>query len=88
MADDVTVIFGAQISGLLAGVEEAKASIEGLRLLERAEIAAMLRQIQSDISKQEGKPDTARAMVAALMEQAFDLPVAGAQARARLRVVD
>jgi len=31
MADDVQVTFGASIAGLVAGVEEAKAQIEGLR---------------------------------------------------------
>jgi hypothetical protein len=31
MADDVTVVFGASIAGLVAGVAEAKEAIEGLR---------------------------------------------------------
>src|SRR5208282_112347 len=72
---------GGDAGGVLRGQLERKG------LLDRAGIVDTLRQVKDQVEAQEGAA-TQRSAVAELMLQALDMPVAGAQARARLRLVD
>jgi hypothetical protein len=62
-------------------------ALEKKGLLDRSEIVDALTQVRDQSLAQEGRR-TARTAVAEVMLQAFSLPVAGDQARARLRLVD
>jgi hypothetical protein len=62
-------------------------ALEKKGLLDRAEIVDALTQVKEQSLAQEGRR-TARTAVAEVMLQAFAMPVAGNQARARLRLVD
>lgn len=62
-------------------------ALERRGLLQRAEIVEMLDHVQHQAAEQEGR-STARTVVAVLMRDAFNLPVAGEQARASFRLLD
>jgi hypothetical protein len=81
------VDLGAFAGGMLDVLFAFSLALERKGLLTRAEIADTLRQVKSQVEAQEGA-GTKRAAVAELMLQAFDMPVAGDQARARLEVVE
>jgi hypothetical protein len=81
------VDLGAFASGMLDVLFAFSLALERKGLLDRAEIVEILRQVTAQVEAQEGTP-TKRGAVAELMLQAFDMPVAGEQARARLRLVD
>ena len=81
------VDLGAFASGMLDVVFAFSVVLERKGLLSRSEIADTLRQVKAQVEAQEGV-GTKRAAVAELMLQAFDMPVAGDQARARLQVVE
>jgi hypothetical protein len=78
---------GNFVLGCLDVVFAFSLALERRGLLQRAEIVEMLEQVQSQAAAQPGGPTT-RTEVARLIREAFDMPVAGAQARARLRLVD
>jgi hypothetical protein len=78
----------AFLSGFLDVLFAFSIVLERRGVLTRQEIADALGEVQEQIEEQEGQPDPVRAKVAQLMRQAFDLPFAGDQARARLRLVD
>jgi hypothetical protein len=73
---------GAVVSGIFDVIFAFTIALERKRVLERGEIVDVLKQVAA----QEAAP-TARAALADLMLKAFDTPVAGDQARARLRLV-
>jgi hypothetical protein len=77
---------GALISGLLDVVFAFSLALEQKGLLDRSGIVATLARVQQQLQAQEG-PTSRRSAVAELMLQAFRLPVAGEQARARFRVI-
>jgi hypothetical protein len=62
-------------------------ALERKGLLARSEIVDTLTAVKAQVAAQEG-PASKRGAVAELMLQAFRLPVAGEQVRARFRVVD
>ena len=78
---------GAFASGMLDVLFAFTIALERKGLLDRAGIVDTLRQVKDQVEAQEGAA-TQRSAVAELMLQALDMPVAGAQARARLRLVD
>jgi cell division protein FtsB len=78
----------AFLSGFLDVLFAFSIVLERRGVLTREEIAAALGEVQRQIAEQEGRQEPARAKVADLMRQAFSLPLAGAQARARLRLID
>jgi hypothetical protein len=78
---------GAFVTGALDVLFAFSLALECKGLLTRAEIVDALTQVQHQIEAQEGG-STKRTAVASLMLEAFRMPVAGDQARARWRVVD
>jgi hypothetical protein len=78
---------GAFAGGMLDVLFAFTLALERKGLLDRAEIVDTLTQVKRQVEAQEGAA-TKRSAVAELMLQALDMPVAGAQARARLRLVD
>ena len=78
---------GAFASGMLDVLFAFTIALERKGLLDRAAIVDTLRQVKDQVEAQEGAA-TQRSTVAQLMLRALDMPVAGAQARARLRLVD
>jgi hypothetical protein len=82
-ADDV----GAFLTGMLDVVFGFSLALERKGMLSRAEIVDTLTRVKDQVEAQEGE-STKRGAVAELMLQAFAMPAAGAQARARLRLVD
>jgi hypothetical protein len=77
---------GAFLSGMLDVIFGFTIVLERRGLLTRAEIAAALREMRAQIEAQEG-PDTARNAVVDLMLTAFDLPIAGVDARSRFQLI-
>jgi hypothetical protein len=78
---------GAFACGMMDVIFAFSIVLERHGLLQRAEIADVLAEVQQQAQKQDGQP-TARTLVATLMRQSFGLPVAGEQARARFKVID
>jgi hypothetical protein len=78
---------GHFVLGCLDVVFAFSLALEKKGLLDRAEIVDALTQVKEQSLAQEGRR-TARTAVAEIMVQALRLPVAGDQARARLRVLD
>jgi hypothetical protein len=56
-------------------------------LLERFEIVKTLQSVKTDAERQQGGP-CKRTLIAEMMLAAFGAPMAGAQARSRLRVIN
>ena len=81
------VDLGAFAGGMLDVLFAFTIALERKGLLDRAELVDVLRQVKDQVAAQEGT-STKRGAVAELMLQAFDMPVAGDQARSRLRLVD
>lgn len=78
-----------EVAGFLAGALEVLYALcfvlERNGLLTRQQIADTLATVQAQIVAQEGP--SKRTAVAELMVEAFRLPTAGAEARARFRVI-
>ena len=77
---------GSVVSGVLDVVFAFALALERAGLLDRAAIVDVLIRIKEQIAAQEGT-SSKRGVVADLLLQALQLPAAGEQARARLRVV-
>jgi hypothetical protein len=78
---------GAFLTGMLDVVFAFSLALERKGLLSRGEIVDTLTQVKAQVEAQDGV-SSKRGAVAGLMLQAFARPVAGAQARSRLRLVD
>jgi hypothetical protein len=78
---------GYFVLGCLDVVFAFSLALEKKGLLDRSEIVDALTQVREQSLAQEGRK-TSRTAVAEVMLQAFAMPVAGEQARARLRVVE
>jgi hypothetical protein len=78
---------GAFASGMCDVLFAFAVVLERRGLLSRADIADTLTEVQAQIAAQEGS-QPGRGVVVELMRQAFALPIAGDQARARLRVIE
>jgi len=78
---------GAFAGGMLDVLFAFSLALERKGLLDRSEIVDVLRQVKDQVAAQEGT-SIKRGAVAELMLQALDTPVAGTQARARLRIVE
>jgi hypothetical protein len=74
-------------SGILDVLFAFARCLEIRDVLTRAEIAELLETARADILRQEGA-ENARTFVVDRMIEAFRMPVAGSDARSRLRVVD
>jgi hypothetical protein len=77
---------GAVIGGVLDVIFAFAITLERAGLLDRSAIADTLTKVKEQTAAQKG-PSSARGTVAELMLQALKLPVAGEQARTRLRVI-
>ncbi len=75
---------GAFASGMLDVIFAFSIVLERKGLMDRAEIVDTLRQVQAQTTRD---GPAARSTVVDLMLQAFNIPVAGEQARARLTVI-
>jgi hypothetical protein len=78
---------GHFLLGCLDVVFAFSLALEKKGLLDRSEIVDTLTQVRDQSLAQEGRR-TARTAVAEVMLQAFAMPVAGDQARGRLRVLE
>jgi hypothetical protein len=79
--DDALFVLGA-----LDVVFAFSLALERRGLLSRAEIVTALEQVEQQQLAQQGRP-TMRTEVCAIMRQAFEMPVAGAQVRRGWRVI-
>lgn len=76
----------AFLAGVVDVIFAFAISLERAGVLPRAQIAAVLDEVEKQQVQQEGR-STTRGAVVHLLRQAFELPVAGAQVRAGFRVV-
>lgn len=82
----ITGPFGEFLTGALDVVFAFAVALERKGLLSRAEIADTLRQVIAQTGALEGGR-TGRVVVAEVMLQAFDMPVAGEPVRSRFQVI-
>ncbi len=78
---------GAFVSGALDVIFAFSIALERKGLLERRELVNVLQAVQAQIGEQE-QDQPGRKLVVDVMLQAFALPVAGDQVRARWQVID
>jgi len=78
---------GKIVNGVFDVVYAFALALDAKGIISRAEIGGILRQVVAAAERQEGGP-TARTALAELTQKAFDAPLAGAQARAQLRLVE
>jgi hypothetical protein len=78
---------GPLISGLLDVMFAFAIILEQRGVLSREELVEGLIVMQAEIAEQEGGP-SARSTVVDMMTEAFRLPIAGKQTRARFTVID
>ena len=76
------------VQGTLDVVFAFAVTLERKGLLSRSDLAEMLSTAQEQQAERDRALHPARAGVIELMRQAFDMPVAGEQARARFRVIE
>jgi hypothetical protein len=79
---------GPIITGVLDVLLAFSIALERRGLLTRAEIADTLRTVKDQVEAQEGDRPTRRTAVADWLLPVFDAPIAGADARSRLHVID
>ena len=77
---------GLVINGVLDVIFAFAMTLERKGVMERCELATMFRFVSDQATKQSGR--TKRTLIAEMMIEAFEMPVAGDQVRERWQVVD
>ncbi len=79
--------FGLMLNGVLDVLFALAMTLERKELMSRSELAAMLRFVESQATAAQGGR-TKRTLIAEIMIEAFEMPIAGDQVRAGWQVID